>query len=373
MKIGIDASRYSHDKATGVEWYSYHIINGLIELSLKKDDTEVLLYSPNDFEIPKEFEHPGKIRKVIIPFKRLWTLYRLSKEMKKNPPDVLFVPSHTLPLIRPAFSVITIHDVAFRYLKKSYSRFQYWYLNWSTKYAVKNATKIIVPSEATKQDLVNHFRCSADKIVVIPHGFKADKHIDADKVSENLKYFGFGKENDVKNPYVLFVGRLESKKNLVRLVEAFDIFSKEHPDWRLVLAGKRGVGFDRIMDIVSKLKISEKVIMPGYVNEDEKAYLFKNCSIFAFPSLYEGFGFPILEAFNYLKPVLASHVSSIPEVAGEAAIYCDPFDVQDMALSLERFVDDPNFALSLIEKGKERVLKFTWSEASKKTFDVLTK
>lgn len=369
MKIGIDASRYSHETATGVEWYSKHIIDGILSETLKHEDAEVILYSPRDISIPKEFEHPKKIRKKIIKARRFWTLIKLSLEMEKNPPDVLFVPSHILPLARPAYSVVTIHDTAFRYLKKSYSHFQYWYLNWSTKYAVKNASKIIVPSEATKHDLVTLFNCPEDKIVVIPHGFKRNKHLDEDKVSENLKYFGL----DKKRPYIFFVGRLESKKNLSRLIEAFAIFSKDKPEWKLILAGKRGVGFEEIFKTVRKLNISEKVIMPGYVDEQEKAYLYKNSSVFAFPSLYEGFGFPILEAFTYKKPVLTSHVSSMPEVAGDGAIYCDPFDPESIASAMEKLANDKGFAETLISNSQKQLLKFTWELAVKRTFDVLTK
>lgn len=377
MKIGIDASRYAAESATGVEWYSYHIINGLLSEALKHEYTDVVLYSPREIEIPKEFEHPGRIVKRILPIARLWTLVKLSLEMRRNPPDVLFVPSHVLPLIRPKFSVITIHDTAFKYLRSSYSAFQYWYLNWSTKYAVKHASKIIVPSEATRRDLVQLFKCPLYKIEVIHHGFKVPKHVGGDApndvssgVSENLKIFGFG---EGKFPYVLFVGRLESKKNLVNLVEAFKNFNETMPEYKLILAGKRGVGFDEIFDKVRKLRLEEKVIMPGYVSEDEKDYLYRNCSIFAFPSLYEGFGFPILEAFSYKKPVLTSHVSCMPDIAGSAALYCDPFDPTDMARNLEKLAKDKEFSEDLIKKGEERLKLFSWQISVKKTFDVLTK
>ena len=376
MKIGIDASRYSHETATGVEWYSYHITNGLIKQALKQEDAEVVLYSPRKFDLPKELEHPRKIRKCIMPMKRFWTLRRLSKEMKQNPPDVLFVPAHTLPLRRPAYSVVTIHDTAFKYLRSSYSWFQYHHLNWSTKYAVKHASKIVVPSDATKQDLVKFFKCPADKIVVVPHGFKTNRHIDLSQVSENLKQIGWGGSTHSKNapnPYIYFVGRMESKKNLARLIEAFARFSESRPEWRLVLAGKRGLGFERILETVRRLNLTNKVFMPGYVDEQEKNYLYKNCSIFAFPSLYEGFGFPILEAFTFEKPVLTSHVSSMPEVAGDAAHYCDPFDVTSIERGLEKLADDKAYAEDLVQKGKQRLQKFTWESAVKKTYDVLTK
>ena len=372
MKIGIDASRYKHETATGVEWYSYHIINGLLSEALKREDAEVVLYSREDLNTPKEFEHPRKIRKKVLRARRFWTLWKLSVEMWKRPPDVLFVPSHTLPLIRPKFSVITIHDTAFRYLKKSYSRMQYCYLNWSTKYAVKHASKIIVPSEATKQDLVQFFRCPAYKIVVVPHGFKKPHRVDETEVSENLKNFGLGVDGEVV-PFVFFVGRLESKKNLARLVEAFAGFSESHPEWKLVLGGKQGVGFEEISEKVREFGMENKVIMPGYLDENEKAYLYQNCEIFAFPSLYEGFGLPILEAFYYGKPILTSHVSCMPEIAKDAAMYCDPFDPSEITKCLEKLADDKDFADRLVAKGRERLKFFTWEVSVKKTFDVLTK
>lgn len=370
MKIGIDASRYTTETATGVEWYSYHIINGLISESLKHEDTEVLLYSPGEINIPKEFEHPKRIIKKILPFKRFWTLIKLSLEMRKDPPDVLFVPSHVLPLFRPNYSVITIHDTAFKYLRRSYSLHQYLYLNWSTKYAVKHAGKIIVPSEATKEDLIKLFNCPLDKIEVIYHGYKAPKKINVKEVPEYLKSFGFS-FGENRFPYIFFVGRLESKKNLSNLIEAFKIFSESKPEFRLILAGKRGVGWDEIFRTVKKLDLIDKIIMPGYIDEIEKAYLYENCSLFAFPSLYEGFGLPLLEAFSYGKPVLTSHVSCLPEIAKDAAIYVDPFDPADIARGLEKVIDDEAYAKKLIEAGEKRLKHFSWEDSVKKTFKVL--
>lgn len=364
MKIGIDASRYSHPEATGVEWYSWQIINGLVGAAGKTD--EIVLYSRE-----KIFAPTGTKNRV-LPGKRLWTLRSLSKEMKSNPPDVLFVPSHVLPLTIPEKSVITIHDVAFKHLRTSYSFSQYKYLNWSTKSAVKRATKIIVPSEATRDDLISFFKCPKDKIEVIHHGFEPPnvKQKDIDNVfekSDAFKYFGLKKDT----PYILFVGRLESKKNLVRLIEAFKDFSSLHGNYQLVLAGKRGLGFAEIPKIINELGLVGKIVIPGYVTEEEKAALYKYCNLFAFPSLYEGFGFPVLEAFHYKKPVLTSHVSCLPEVGGDAVHYVDPYDVESIAMGLEKLVNDHDYTENLVELGKKRLEEFTWKDASKKTLNVI--
>lgn len=357
MKIGIDSSRYGHEQSTGVEWYSFNIINSLLEIAEKNND-EIFLYSKEKLDIAnKNFIHS-----VLIRSKRLWTLFWLSIEMMKKKIDVLFVPSHVLPLVRPKRSVITIHDVAFRYLKNVYSSFQYHYLNWSTKYAVKHASKIIVPSNATKNDLMSFFKCPEDKIVVIPHGFSAPEVLG----ETDVKHFF---DKDLK--FILFVGRLESKKNLERLVQAFNKFLEKNGDFYLVLAGKRGLGFDKILNTVNHLGLSDRVIMPGYVTEEEKAELMKHCRIFAFPSLYEGFGFPILEAFYYRKPVLTSRVSCLPEVGGEGAYYVDPYDVQIIADGLDKLANDIKYREEISAKGFERLSLFSWEDCAKKTLDVL--
>jgi glycosyltransferase involved in cell wall biosynthesis len=294
--------------------------------------------------------------------------------MRNNPPDVLFVPSHVLPLSLPKKSVIMIHDVAFKYLRESYSFFQYHYLNWSTKFAVKNATNIIVPSESTKRDLIEFFKCPKQKIKVIYHGFDKPNftQVEIDSVfkkSDMFKHFGIKK--DLK--YFLFVGRLESKKNLVRLVEAFSEFSKINEDYILILAGKRGVGFDQLLKAVKALGLFDKIIMPGYITENEKAALYKYCKAFIFPSLHEGFGFPLLEAFYFKKPVLTSHVSCIPEIVKDAAYYVDPYDVEDILNGLLKLKNDANYCEKLIKLGNLRLDKFNWKISAKKTFSLLTK
>ncbi len=365
MNIGIDASRYGHDKATGVELYSFKIINELVDLAEKDKKANLILFSRAKLKI-------SGAKNIVINLKRLWTHRGLGKAVKENKLDVLFVPSHVLPIKLPKRSYIMIHDVAFKYLRSSYSFVQYHYLDWSTKFAVKNATKILVPSEATKRDLINFYNCPSEKIEVVYHGFEPLKFTEKEinevfKKSDVFKYFGIKKDSK----FIFFVGRLESKKNLVRLVEAFAEFSKLNPDYRLVLAGGRGVGFDQLLKTVTQLKIAEKVVMPGYITEKEKAALYKSCALFAFPSLYEGFGFPILEAFYYKKPVLTSHLSCIPEVADDAAHYVDPYDSSSILAGIEKLLNDQKYAEGLVKKGSGRLKNFSWKTAGRQTYKIL--
>ena len=371
MQIGIDASRYASDQATGVEWYSYHIINALVEQIAKNEDHKLTLYSRQALSYDEKAweaikDKRAQFHNVVLSGKRIWTHLHLAREIVKNPPDVLFVPSHVLPFDAPKNSVITIHDVAFKYLKTSYSFVQNWYLNWSTKYAVKHAKKIIVPSDATASDLIHFYKCHPDKITVIPHGFKAPKNLPKkkeDPFSEHEIFRYFKIEKDTK--YILFVGRLESKKNLERLVKAFARFVDGHPDYKLVLAGKKGVGAENVIRTIQEQNVTEKVVMMGYVSEEEKNILMQNCKLFVFPSLYEGFGMPILEAFYFEKPVLVSHVSSLPEVAKDAAHYCDPYDTESIEMGLTKLVSDEAYVKNLVEMGIERLKDFSWAKAAK--------
>lgn len=368
MVLGIDASRYGHSSSTGVEWYSYYLLNELVPMLGRDHNTEVRLYSPRDFTINSDI--PLNVTKRIIPAARFWTTLRLSLEMFINPIDMLFVPSHTFPLIFPKKSVITIHDVAFKYFKECYSKFEYFLLDRSTKKAVRKAWKIIVPSEATKLDLINLYDCNEKKIVVIPHGapdFPKLINWGTEEKERFLKQFHL-KDNDL---FVFYIGRLETKKNLSRLVEGFGRFLKEFPDWKLILAGKRGQGFESILKTVGDLGLGEQVIMPGYVTEREKLFLLSACRIIAFPSLYEGFGLPVLEGFAIRRPVLSSKRSSIPEVAGKGAFLVNPEKVEEISVGLKRLASDGYFVNQLINQGDHQLSKFNWENTAQRTFDVI--
>lgn len=368
MIVGIDASRYGHPQATGVEWYSYHLLNELIPLLGREHNTEVRLYAQHDFTPAVDL--PFNVKKRVISIPRLWTTIRLSLEMIFRSPDVLFVPSHTLPFFAPRHSVMTVHDIAFFHMPKVYSWFQRWRLNRTTKKAVKKCWKIIVPSKATREDLIEFFHCDQEKIIVIPHGAPEVSPLERWAPAEVAKL----REQFLipeRALYILYVGRLEAKKNLTRLVEAFARFSVEYPGWRLILAGKRGIGFEEIWKRVMELKLAESVFAPGYITEREKSFLLENCRIFAFPSLYEGFGLPVLEAFAHRKPVLTSKTSSMPEVAGNAAFLVNPLEVAEISVGLKRLAADGILITQLIGREEAQIAKFSWEKAAKETYEVL--
>lgn len=368
MVLGIDASRCGAHNSTGVEAYSTAVVRAILkELSVSTHPKfdEVVLYTPHHLSSEILGGKYSFVRERVIPFPRLWTQVRLSAEMVHEEPDVLFIPSHVLPLIHADKSVVTIHDTAFVHFPKSYSYFQRKYLTFTTWLTVREAKKIIVPSEATKQDLMRTFKCPEKKITVVLHGFEGSPKVASGRDSELLEEFGL----DTDSKYIFYVGRLEEKKNLVRLVKAFAKFREKFPKWRLVLAGNRGFGFEKLFHEVENNNLWDCIMMPGYVTDEERSVLYRHCQFVAFVSLAEGFGFPVLEAASFGKRVLASDIPALKEVGGNALAYCDPFDEEKIFEGLVKIAHADGESS---KNGLETLVKkYTWDRAGKETLRVL--
>ncbi len=399
MIIGIDASRANHTEKTGVEVYAFHIIQ-----ELKKSipsTVRVILYSREPLVgelavLPENWQS-----KVLVwPPKRFWTQIRLSMEMVFHAPDVLFIPAHVAPIIHPEKTVMTVHDVAAFRFPIVYTWFERWYSIWSAKVAVRNLWRIIVPSYFTRDELVR--LCRHQTIKAIKHESKdASLHRGYDVVSEEIKkLFGhiyvvphaydvgvFRKEvkDDVEEirrvkeiygitkPYILTVGRLEEKKNTWRLVKAFDQMRSVYPnnDVQLVLAGKPGVGYKKVVDEINGSVHSVDIIKTGWVEESHIPYLLAGAEVFVFPSLYEGFGLPILEAMAVGVPVIASRENSLEEVGGNAIAYVDAFHVHELMKKMHMFMQDRELQQAAIIKGYKEVTRFSWRASADATKKVL--
>lgn len=356
LMIYIDASRYSNTgKRTGVENYSYYLINELV----RKFGEDITLLTPRKIEL--------NVRQRVIPFPRLWTLARLSWEVLKDKKiDNLFVPSHILPLIYPKRSVITIHDVIFKYSPKSYSLLSRIYLNWATKFAVKHAAEIITPSEATKQDLIHFYKADSRKIHVVPLGYKMETKTPSH--AEQQKFLRrsllTGKE------YFLYMGRIEHKKNTDTLIKAFQEFAGGNQSVKLVLAGFTGHGGKQILKKIP-VGLKNRILHMGYVSESEKIILLQNALCFIFPSRFEGFGLPLLEAMNMGIPLIASDIPSSREVAGECALFFEKDDAGALAGLMERMTGDLDSREKMIEKGKKQAKHFSWEKCADDVYGLL--
>ena len=365
MIIGIDASRAESAKGTGTENYSLNLLRHLAKIDEKNS---YILYSRKKLENKLAPAHLGaNFRNCVISCPILWTQAGLSLKMLSSNIDVLFVPAHTVPLLYKPNTVVTIHGLEYEYYPENYTYFSRNYLRQSTIFSAKRSRKIIVPSENTKQDLVKFYRINPDKITVIHHG-----------IDENTKtktaHSAIVRNNDAEERYILFIGRIEVRKNIVRLVEAFDIFKKKNPaerNLKLVLAGKKGVGFDKVKKAIDGSPFRGDIVLKGYISEAEKEILLKNALVFAYPSLYEGFGLPILEAQTVSVPVVTSNTSSIPEIAGKGALLVDPKDVGALASEIEKLITDKEARKEITSKGLENVKRFSWEKCARETLNLL--
>lgn len=369
--LGIDASRCVVRNGTGVEMYSKWIISALL-LELHREAhprfESVRLYSPREISESVLGGRYAFVEQRIIQLPRLWTHVRLSLEMLHEEPDVLFIPSHVLPLHHAKNSVTTIHDVAFMEFPEAYPIWQRMYLKFSTWLAAREASAIIVPSQAVADNVMRYFLCERKKIHVIPHGFeKMDLRPNSIDEREILESFGI--TQDAK--YIFYVGRLEEKKNIARLVRAFMKFHEKHPDWKLILGGSRGYGFENIFVEIEKLRGWDCVLMPGYLSNVERDVLYRHCQFVAFVSLVEGFGFPVLEAASFGKAVLASNIPVLHEVGGEFLTYVNPFEVSDILRGMNKLADRSHDDKKHAENMRSICHRFSWESAGQATLRLL--
>ncbi|MDP2736558.1 MAG: glycosyltransferase family 1 protein [bacterium] len=431
MLIGIDASRANRKFKGGTEWYSYYLIRELAKIDSKN---QYILYSdkpliggladltnenqaasagiidsygwPASPELQRgeqQIKSPfGNFRVKILkwPFTYFWTQIRLSYEMLVRRIDILFVPAHTLPVIHPKKSIVTIHDIGFERFAKLYSSDKIGpesglisnvlnffaelftggkfhsnildYHSWSTKFALEHAKIIIAVSEFTKQEMVEFYKADAEKIKVVCNGFNDQLYRpiqDAEKINQVLSQY------DIKTPYIFYAGRLEKKKNIANLVEAYAIMKQKFKDIKhnLVLVGSAGLGFDKVKDVINEFNLHENIIVTGWVPEADMPYIYNGADLFVFPSLYEGFGIPLLEAMASGVPIAASNTASIPEVVKNSALLFDPENKDDMAEKMAKILLDKQLADKLISRGLERAKDFCLAKCAKETLALFEK
>lgn len=376
MLIGIDASRVTVARRTGTEVYSLHLIRALLRLGAGHRFRLYWNAPPPPGLIPGREGGDLEYEQRVLRFPRLWTHLRLSAEMLLHPPDVLFVPAHVLPLYHPRRSVVTVHDLGHRYHPQAHTARQRWYLEWSARYHVRTAAHLLADSQATRDDLVRLYGADPARVTVA--------HLGVDPALEPLRDPGrlaeVWRKYGITGPYLLYLGTLQPRKNLVRLIEAFARIADEplRPEGRpetaylqLVLAGKKGWLSEEILARPRELGIEGRVVCTGFVDDADRAALYSGASLFVMPSLYEGFCMPVLEAMACGAPVACSHVSSLPEIAGNAALFFDPLDVGAMAKAIKRALADEELRRAMAERGFERARTFTWARCARQVLAVL--
>jgi glycosyltransferase involved in cell wall biosynthesis len=360
MLIGIDASRSVVRPRTGTEAYSFHLIGELLELD-----------SPHRFRLyfnsppaSGELESP-RAEHVVMPAPRLWTHARLSSEMLRRPPDLLFVPSHVLPVARPRRAVATVHDLGYLHWPRAHSRSRWWYLHLSTQFNARVSRLVIADSAATRDDLVHAYRIPEDKIRIVHLGCSPRfRPISADAECDIRARYG------LSEPYLLAVGTLQPRKNLARLFDAFTLARSSLPaGYRLVVVGAPGYAATEVGRRAEQLGDSVRFL--GYVPEADLPALLGAATALAFPSLYEGFGLPAVEAMACGTPVIVSNTSSLPEVVGDAGRLVDPTGVDDIARGLVEVASDPALREAMRGRGLARAKEFTWRRCASSALRVL--
>ena len=356
VRIAIDISRLATNQRTGTERYTWEVLAGI---AAHPGPHEYVLYCrTRPAELPPLA--PG-MRLCVMPFPRLWTHIRLAWQLWRDRPDVLFVPSHVLPwnvrLVPGMRVVTTVHDLGFLHFPQAHTAFQNIYLRVSTWWATVAADALIAISQATATDVQQFSGVSASHIRVIPHGVSP-------------MFTPQAATPQAWSRYLLYVGTLQPRKNLLRLISAF-AQAQCHPDTQLLIAGRAGWLSEPLQAHAEACGVAARVHFLGFVPDDQLPGLLASARAFVFPSLYEGFGMPVLEAMASGVPVITSTTSALPEVAGDAAMLVDATDVDAIAAALTLIDGDDAVHADYVVRGLQRVPHFTWQRCAQATLAVL--
>jgi glycosyltransferase involved in cell wall biosynthesis len=357
--IGIDGSRLTVSERTGTETYSYQLLQAIDVVNTGEPIRVYLNADHPSSPLPSSYEYVG------MPFPRFWTHGRLSWEMVRRPPGVLFVPSHVVPLWHPR-TVVTIHDLGYLHEPDSHPTAQRRMLEWTTRWSCRAATKIIAISNSTKHDLVTRYGVSNDKIRVIHHGIEPSfRKATPPEIARVRRHY------ELPDNYVLFVGTVQPRKNIARIAAAMTRLEASGLPHKLVVAGKVGWFGEEVEQAIAALDRPDLVLRLGYVAPGDLAALYSGADSFCFPSMHEGFGLPILEAMACEVPVIVSDRGSLPEIARDAAVVVDPSSVDQIAEALVRVLTSSAERARLVEAGTRRVRNFSWTASASETLRLL--
>jgi glycosyltransferase involved in cell wall biosynthesis len=368
MLIGIDASRTTTGQRTGTEAYAYFLIQALIPLAGNAGHRLRLYF--NHRPPAGLFTDSQAVEARVIPFSRLWTHIRLAAELQRHRPDVFFTPAHVIPATYFGPSVATVHDLGYLAFPDAHTGRQLAYLRWSTAHNTRRSRLVVADSQATKADLIAHYDVDPAKIDVIYPGLDPSLA----PVSDEAELRRVRNKHGIKQPYLLTIGTLQPRKNLARLIEAH---AASGVTAQLVLAGKAGWRSEPILAAVEQFQRNlpdgrSAIFLLGFVADEDKAALISGAEALLFPSLYEGFGFPVLEGNACGTPVLAANSSSLPEIAGEAAVLVDPLDTTDIARGITRISADQGLRQQLVAAGQVNIKRFSWTKAASQLLATLS-
>lgn len=384
MLIGIDGNEANTENRVGIGQFAYNVICQLEKIDR---DNGYLVYLKDKplGDLPPE---RAGWKYIIFGPQKAWTQFALPFKLytQKHKHDVFYSPSHYAPRFCPVPSVISIMDLwHHRHPEQFTKKDIYQLINWE-KYSVNNARAIITISEFSKKEMQYFYPEFRGEIKIAYPGYT--KHqAPSTKSQTNTKYKiqKLKQKYGINGDYLLYLGTLQPKKNVENLIRAYSLLVQDtrYPlrprseasvihDTTLVIAGKKGWLYDKIFSLVQELKLEERVIFTGFVEEEEKPVLIQNALAFVLPSFYEGFGIPVAEAMDLGVPVVISNAASLPEVGGSSAIYCDPDKPESIALALEKVINlNKTERNEIIQAGRKWVKQFSWEKCARGVLETL--
>jgi glycosyltransferase involved in cell wall biosynthesis len=365
LRIAIDA----HSVGTGLagnETYATNLIEALAEIDreneytlyvTKREAVDRFSHRWANFTVRQTLPHTPLIRIPLV----------LSGELRRRPVDVLHV-QFTAPPAAPCPVVVSIHDLSFEHLPQTFKRRSRSQLRLTVRYSVRQAARVIVPSEYSRTDLKATYKIPAEQIDVVPlaaaNYFKPAPEKELQRVRQTY---------GIEGEYILSVGSIQPRKNLSRLIAAY---ARLRTTWangklpRLILVGKQAWLYDETLRTIAAAGVKDSVILTGYVPTADLPALYTGALCFAYPSYFEGFGIPPLEAMSCGTPVLTGNRTSLPEVVGDAALMVDPFDVESLAAGLRKLGEDSDFRRALSVKGLDQAERFSWQKTAASTLNI---
>ena len=361
MRFAVDAHVIGRH-LTGNEVYVRNLLDGFAELDRESDFIAYLSVPHAGLSVPGRFA----TRLVSTnPFVRLG--HQLSRRVREDRPDLLHV-QYTAPLACPVPVIVSVHDVSFLEHPEFFTWSRAFQLRRTVSRTIRSAARILTPSEFSRRTIVRAYGLSGENIVVVP---AAVSPLFRTIVRENAAAV-VTKRFAIPGPYVLSVGDLQPRKNQIGLIHAFEDLIRSQPrlPHHLVLVGQDTWYGGRVRAAAERSDVADRIHFTGFVNDEDLLQLYGGCDLFVFPSLYEGFGFPVLEAMACGRAVACSRCSAIPEVADAAAIFFDPRSVPDIARAMRDVLLDSELRSRMERLGQQNAARFSWERTARRTLEV---
>lgn len=368
MRICIDASPAVHHRA-GLGRYTQELVTAL--MTIDTENEYVAFYNrPSEAQVDPPLGCLPHLA-TNLPNKP-WRMSVLLAQFMHLPQDRLFpgvdlfhATDHLLPRLSQVKSVFTLHDLVFRFYPETHMPLNRWFLTLMMPRFLQAADAVIAVSECTKRDAIRLYGVDESKIRVIYEGVNPCFRLAPSEAISAVR-----QNHNLPEHFILSVGTIEPRKNLNTLLAAYRALRHRGAEFKLVIVGKKGWLYQGFFRRLRELGLEDEVIFPGFVPDDDLPALYSAADLFVFPSLYEGFGLPLLEAMACGTPVVTSDVSSLPEIVGDAAITVDPHKAEELAEAILRILEDPVLRVRLQNKGLARAKIFSWEDTAKKTLEI---